>query len=68
MLKIGTTFLAAAALLASASCAAHSQTSGQTTEQTVFELEGKVNNSVGIPVDVIAMLKSEEVVDGCFRT
>jgi len=35
--------------------------------QTVFDLEGTVKKEAEIPAAVIAVLKSEETVDGCFR-
>jgi hypothetical protein len=64
MLKTGLYFLAIAALLAMASSRADSQTNVQTT----FELEGNVGSPVRIPADVIAVLKSDKVVDSCFKT
>jgi len=35
--------------------------------QTVFDLEGTVKKEAKIPDAVIAVLKSDEIVDGCFR-
>lgn len=35
--------------------------------QTVFDLKGTVKKKVKIPDAVIAVLKSDEIVDGCFR-
>jgi hypothetical protein len=35
--------------------------------QTVFDLEGDVRKEVAVPADVIAVLKSDERVDACFR-
>lgn len=64
MLKTGSFFVAVVALLVVASSSANSQTN----VQTVFELEGKVNSPVIIPADVIAVLKSEQRVDACFKT
>lgn len=64
MLKIGLVFSGIAAWLAVASFSANSQMN----VQTVFELEGRVTNAVSIPADVIAVLKSEKIVDICFKT
>lgn len=36
--------------------------------QTVFNLEDKIKKSVAIPDAVLAVLKSDRVVDGCFKT
>jgi hypothetical protein len=36
-------------------------------QQTVFDLEGNVRREVAVPADVIAVLKSDERVDACFR-
>lgn len=36
-------------------------------QQTVFDLEGNVRREVAVPDDVIAVLKSDERVDACFR-
>lgn len=35
--------------------------------QTVFDLQGTVKKEAKIPDAVIAVLKSDEIVDGCFR-
>src|SRR5687768_6858889 len=64
MLKTGLFFMAIIALVVIASSSANSQTDNQ----TVFELEGKVNSPVSIPGDVIAVLKSDARVDACFKT
>lgn len=64
MRKSGYYFFAAAAFLAVASFSA----SAQTKVQTAFELEGNVGSPVKIPADVIAVLKSDKVVDACFKT
>jgi hypothetical protein len=42
--------------------------SASAQSQTVFEVEGGVNNPVRIPADVIAVLKSDKRVDVCFKT
>lgn len=47
---------------------ASSSVASQTKAQTVFELEGAVDRPVQIPADVIAILKSDEIVDKCFKT
>ncbi|HEX8247077.1 MAG TPA: hypothetical protein VF599_02745 [Pyrinomonadaceae bacterium] len=36
-------------------------------QQTVFELEGNVRREVAVPAAVIAVLKSDQRVDACFR-
>ena len=36
-------------------------------QQTVFDLEGNVRKEVAVPDAVIAVLKSDARVDGCFR-
>jgi hypothetical protein len=36
-------------------------------QQTVFDLEGNVRKEVALPDAVIAILKSDRRVDGCFR-
>lgn len=41
--------------------------SAQTKIQTVFNLESNVQKETAIPADVIAILKSDERVDQCFR-
>ena len=64
MSKSGTIFLAVAVLLGVSACAASSQTG----VQTLFELEGSVSKPAPVPADVIAVLKSDERVDVCFRT
>ena len=46
--------------------AAQSQTDAGDA-QTVFDLEGDVKKEVKIPDAVIAILKSDEIVDNCFR-
>lgn len=35
--------------------------------QTIFNIEESVNKSVAIPSDVIAILKSDQIVDVCFQ-
>lgn len=40
----------------------------QSEPQRIFELEGGVASPVAVPADVIAILKSDRVVDGCFKT
>ena len=64
MLKTRLYFLAITALMTAGSFTANSQTATQTT----FELEGNVSTPVRIPADVIAVLKSDKRVDGCFKT
>lgn len=39
----------------------------QTKIQTVFDLEGKVTKKAALPAAVLAILKSDERVDQCFR-
>lgn len=36
-------------------------------QQSVFDLEGDVQKEVAVPVDVIAVLKSDRRVDACFQ-
>jgi hypothetical protein len=36
--------------------------------QTVFNLDDKVQKEVAVPEAVIAVLKSDRIVDGCFKT
>jgi hypothetical protein len=36
-------------------------------QQTVFDLEGNIRKEVAVPADIIAVLKSEQQVDACFR-
>ncbi|NOT46490.1 MAG: hypothetical protein HOP17_01890 [Acidobacteria bacterium] len=64
MSKTGSTLWAIVLLVTIASSSANCQTNGQ----TVFELEGNVTSPVSLPPDVIAVLKSDKVVDGCFKT
>ncbi len=53
---------AALTVLSAVVFAAHAQKA-----QTVFDLEGSVQNEVAVPADVIAVLKSDARVDACFR-
>jgi len=55
-------FFAAAIILCAASAAAPAQ-----KVQTVFSLEEDVRKEVAVPADVIAVLKSDRRVDGCFQ-
>lgn len=64
MVKSRSFFVSIAVLLAIAASSANSQTNAQTT----FELEGSVSKPVSIPADVIAVLKSDKIVDVCFKT
>lgn len=49
------------------SASAATSAGAQTTIQTVFNLESNIQKEASIPADVIAILKSDERVDGCFR-
>lgn len=64
MRKTGVYFLVCTALLMGGA----SSVSSQTTAQTTFELEGKVDSPITIPAEVIAVLKSDKRLDGCFKT
>lgn len=55
-------FFAAAIILCAAAFAAHAQKA-----QTVFSLEEDMQKEVAVPADVIAVLKSDARVDGCFK-
>ncbi len=40
----------------------------QANSQTIFEVEGRVSSPVAVPVDVLAVLKSDPRVDVCFKS
>lgn len=62
-MKIDKSLAAAAFVMFAAVCAL----SAQTKPQTIFNLEEAVEKEVAVPDAVIAVLKSDRIVDGCFR-
>ena len=62
MLKAGKLFVLVFLILTASQIRAQSK-----NPQTVFNLEEKVRKEVAVPDAVIAVLKSDEIVDVCFR-
>lgn len=64
MTKIGKIFLVVFILSVSAVVSTNAQTA---KPQTVFNLEDKVQKEFRLPDAVVAILKSDEIVDTCFK-